>query len=78
MWSYYVTLRVRPLREVQTMKAYIVERDALVYNIQKLVEYANGGPIWGVLKGNGYGLGVLPMANLLLIMKTLLQSQMTA
>ena len=47
------------------MKAYIVERDALVENIQKLVEFANGVPIWGVLKGNGYGLGVLPMARLL-------------
>lgn len=47
------------------MKAYIVERDALISNIQKIVEFANGVPVWGVLKGNGYGLGVLPMARLL-------------
>ena len=47
------------------MKAYIVEREALAHNIQELVAYAKGVPVWGVLKGNGYGLGVLPMAKLL-------------
>ena len=47
------------------MKAYIVEREALVQNIQALVGFAKGVPVWGVLKGNGYGLGVLPMAQLL-------------
>lgn len=47
------------------MKAYIVEREALIHNVQTLVEYAKDVPVWGVLKGNGYGLGVLPMARLL-------------
>ena len=47
------------------MKAYIVEREALISNIQNIVEFAKGVPVWGVLKGNGYGLGVLPMARLL-------------
>lgn len=47
------------------MKAYIVEREALIHNIQQIVQFAGEVPVWGVLKGNGYGLGVLPMARLL-------------
>ena len=47
------------------MKAYIVEKEALIQNIENIVEFADGVPVWGVLKGNGYGLGVLPMARLL-------------
>lgn len=47
------------------MKAYIVEREALAENIRTLVGKANGTPIWGVLKGNGYGIGVIPFAKLL-------------
>lgn len=47
------------------MKAYIVEKEALISNIRSIVEFANGVPVWGVLKGNGYGLGVQPMARLL-------------
>ncbi len=47
------------------MKAYVVERDALIHNIQAIRRFAGDTPIWGVLKGNGYGLGLLPMARLL-------------
>lgn len=47
------------------MKAYIVEREALIHNIQAIVGAAGGTPVWGVLKGNGYGIGVLPFARLL-------------
>lgn len=47
------------------MKAYIVEKAALADNIDKLVKFAGDVPIWGVLKGNGYGLGCVPMARIL-------------
>ncbi|MDR0889155.1 MAG: alanine racemase [Oscillospiraceae bacterium] len=44
------------------MKAYVVENEALNYNIETLLERANGVPIWAVLKGNGYGIGAVPLA----------------
>lgn len=47
------------------MKAYIVERDALVQNIQSIRRHAASVPIWAVLKGNGYGIGLAPFARLL-------------
>ncbi len=47
------------------MKAYVVERDALIHNIQLLKQKAGDTPIWGVLKGNGYGIGELPLARIL-------------
>lgn len=46
------------------MKAYIVETADLRKNLQNLIQRADGTPIWAVLKGNGYGLGLLPMAAL--------------
>lgn len=47
------------------MKAYIVDRQDLIHNIQMLKERAGNTPIWGVLKGNGYGIGLLPLAKIL-------------
>ncbi len=47
------------------MKAYIVEKALLAENIEKLIKQAGNVPIWGVLKGNGYGLGCVPMARIL-------------
>ena len=47
------------------MKAYIVEKELLAENIEKLVAQAGDVPVWGVLKGNGYGLGTVPMARAL-------------
>lgn len=47
------------------MKAYIVETDKLRHNIAILKEKAGNTPIWGVVKGNGYGLGAVPLAQLL-------------
>ena len=47
------------------MKAYIVEKELLAENIEKLVKHAGDIPVWGVLKGNGYGLGCVPMARIL-------------
>ena len=47
------------------MKAYIVEKELLAENIEKLVKHAGDVPVWGVLKGNGYGLGCVPMARML-------------
>lgn len=46
------------------MRAYIVETDAILFNLQSLQKKAAGTPIWAVLKGNGYGLGVKRMAGL--------------
>ena len=47
------------------MKAYVVERDALIQNIQALRRYAGPVPIWGVLKANGYGIGIVPFSRIL-------------
>ena len=49
------------------MKAYVVEREALIHNIQALKRFAGDVPIWGVLKGNGYGIGLIPLARHALI-----------
>lgn len=47
------------------MRTYVVEKEALQSNIRAIRERAEGVPIWAVLKGNGYGLGIVPMAQLL-------------
>ena len=44
------------------MKAYIVEQSALTQNLRVLSELAGSSDIYGVIKGNGYGLGLVPMA----------------
>ena len=46
------------------MKAYIVERDAVLHNIRRLMDHAGDTPIRAVLKGDGYGLGAGAMAAL--------------
>ncbi len=47
------------------MSSYIVEREALVQNIRALRARAGKAQIWAVLKGDGYGLGALPLARIL-------------
>lgn len=47
------------------MSAYIVSRDRLAHNIEELKRQAGGVPIWAVVKGDGYGLGLLPLAETL-------------
>lgn len=47
------------------MKAYIVEQDLLTENLRILTEKAGEAAIYGVIKGNGYGLGLLPIAHAL-------------
>ena len=47
------------------MTTYEVSRETLEYNIKHLKAKANGVPIWAVVKGDGYGLGVLPLAEIL-------------
>lgn len=47
------------------MKAYVVERDALISNIQAIRRFAGPVPIWAVLKGNGYGIGIVPFSRIL-------------
>ncbi len=46
------------------MKAYIVEKEAILHNLSVLTKKAGDVPLWAVLKGNGYGLGLVPMAEL--------------
>lgn len=47
------------------MKAYIVEKAHLMENIRILREKAQDTPIYGVIKGNGYGLGLIELASAL-------------
>lgn len=47
------------------MKRYMVDKSALEHNIKLLLEKAKGKPLWGVIKGDGYGLGVVEMARVL-------------
>ena len=47
------------------MNTYVVSRELLEQNILQLKKQANGVPIWAVIKGDGYGLGALPLAELL-------------
>ena len=47
------------------MNAYIVDRSGLMENIRLLKEQAGSTPIYGVIKADGYGLGLLPMAEAL-------------
>ena len=46
------------------MKAYIVETSIIRENLKNLKKRAGNTSIWAVLKGNGYGLGLEPMAAL--------------
>ena len=46
------------------MKAYIAEIEAIRYNIEYLLTKAGQTPLWAVLKGDGYGLGTEPMAQM--------------
>ena len=47
------------------MQAYIIEKAALEKNVQILLQKAAGKTVWGVVKGNGYGLGAGAFAQLL-------------
>lgn len=47
------------------MSVYVVSRDKLSHNIEELKKQANGVPIWAVIKGDGYGLGAIKLAEIL-------------
>lgn len=47
------------------MKRYYVDKAALEHNIRLIREKAGEKIVWGVIKGNGYGLGVVNMARVL-------------
>ena len=47
------------------MKAYIAEKARLDGNMDFIRRHAGDAVIYGVIKGNGYGLGLLPMAHYL-------------
>lgn len=46
------------------MRRYIVDTDAVARNLILIREKAGGAPVWAVVKGDGYGLGVKTMAEL--------------
>lgn len=46
------------------MKSYIVDTAAIRGNLKNLKKRAGKAVFWAVLKGNGYGLGLVPMAQL--------------
>ncbi len=48
------------------MRKVVVEQEDLRYNLDRLLKKAGTVPVWAVLKGNGYGLGLEPMASLCL------------
>ncbi len=47
------------------MNAYVVEKQALLKNIEILRKRMGNTLIWGVLKGDGYGIGAVELAHLL-------------
>lgn len=47
------------------MKAYIVEQELLAQNLDVLLQQAGDAAVYGVIKGNGYGLGLIPLAKFL-------------
>jgi alanine racemase len=47
------------------MKAYIVDKQALKNNLEILKSRAGSTAIWGVVKGDGYGMGCVNMASFL-------------
>ncbi len=47
------------------MNRYLVSREVLQQNVRQLTKQAKGVPIWAVVKGDGYGLGVLSLAEAL-------------
>lgn len=47
------------------MNRYVVRETLLEKNLAQLKKLAGETPIWAVVKGDGYGLGVLPLASLL-------------
>ncbi len=44
---------------------YVVQKDFIVSNLNKMRAHCPTAEVIGVIKGNGYGLGLLPMAKLL-------------
>lgn len=44
------------------MAVYVAQKEYLEHNINLIRKKAGDAVIWGVLKGDGYGLGVVPMA----------------
>ncbi len=47
------------------MRAYMVDKSALAHNIGVILARAKDAVVWGVIKGNGYGLGCVEMAQVL-------------
>ncbi len=47
------------------MKRLVIEEEKIIHNLEVIGEKSGGAPLIAVLKANAYGLGMLPMANLL-------------
>ena len=55
----------KSIRKDKSVSQYGVNINAIQSNVQIIQNLAGSIPVWAVLKGNGYGLGLLPMARLL-------------
>lgn len=47
------------------MKAYVVDTEIIRQNVQVVLKRAGGTPVYGVIKGDGYGLGLVELARIL-------------
>ena len=47
------------------MKRLVIEEEKIIHNLEVIGEKSGGAPLIAVLKANAYGLGMLPMADLL-------------
>ncbi len=47
------------------MNAYVVDKEALAANVRAIVQRAGSAAVWGVVKGDGYGLGLIEFSRVL-------------
>jgi len=47
------------------VNCYVIDREALVHNIEVIKERAGSAAVYGVLKGNAYGIDIVQMAKIL-------------
>ena len=57
--------RIMTVKGAVEMARYIMEASKIGYNARRLQAMAGDTAVWGVVKGNGYGLGTLTLADVL-------------
>ena len=57
--------RTMTVKGAVEMARYIMEASKIGYNARRLQAMAGDTAVWGVVKGNGYGLGTLTLADVL-------------